>query len=380
MKKLLYIIIPVLFFGCIDEYNPRGIEEISNLLVVEGTVTDGESVFKLSRSVGLMEDLSKSDNSINDALVYVEKENGERIQGYLSAEGTYTVATEKLDAKAKYRFYAVVDNDEYSSGFLSPLYTPEIDDIALIKRRDGVPVDVCVTTHDPYDQSRYYLWSYEEHWEVKAELFANFGLLDGDLDYFSLSSPRNTYYCWAKDSSKTMILGTAEKLVENTIYQKKIKEIPCSDERLSILYYINVKQMQIRKEAYDYFFNIQKNVEQTGSIFSPVPSEIKGNIICSTNPDLPVIGYIDVSSITERDLFNDGSELYEAPVAVCHSSITDDVSLAYPTYGYYEVVMNVPIDLALRLPILYAPHDCVDCRRKDRATKNKPVFWPNNHL
>ena len=126
MKKLLYIIIPALFFGCIDEYSPTGIEEISNLLVVEGTVTDGESVFKLSRSVGLMEDLSESNNSINDALVYVEKENGERMHGYLSAEGTYTVTTGKLEAEAKYRFYAVVDNNEYNSEFLSPLYTPEI--------------------------------------------------------------------------------------------------------------------------------------------------------------------------------------------------------------------------------------------------------------
>ena len=33
-----------------------------------------------------------------------------------------------------------------------------------------------------------------------------------------------------------------------------------------MLYYIDVKQNRIRKEAYDYFVNLQRNIEQAGSI------------------------------------------------------------------------------------------------------------------
>ncbi|MDR2914809.1 MAG: DUF4249 domain-containing protein [Tannerella sp.] len=370
MKKILYIALLVLLFGCIEEYTPKGIEEVSDLLVIEGSVMDNESVFKLSRSVGLSEMLT-GEEAVNDASVFVEKDNGDLLLGVFTGNGTYTVSTGELDAGAKYRFYAVVSGEEYRSDFLSPLFTPEIDSINLTKKDIGEPVYVCVSTHDPADQSRYYLWSYKEHWEVKAELFANYGSMDGVMGYFSPTTSRNTYYCWGKDSSRTMLLGSSEKLSENLIYQRRLKDIPCDNDRISVLYYVRVKQMQIRKEAYDYYFNIQKNIEQTGSIFAPVPSEMKGNIRCSTDPDLPVIGYVDVSTSKVRDFFSDGVGLYESPRRRCGMLITEDPEYAYPVYGYNYVSM---------MTINYAPHECVDCRRKEKATKNKPDFWPNDHL
>lgn len=375
MKSLLYIIILILFFGCIEEYTPKNIEEVSNLLVVEGTVTDHESVFKLSRSVGLSEQLT-GEEAINDASVFVEKENGERLFGTFSGNGNYVVHTGELDKETKYRLHLVIEGEEYNSEFLTPLFTPEIDSLSLTKRAKGEPVYLCVSTHDPDDQSRYYLWSYKEIWEVKAELFANYGYLNDEFIYFSSMTSENTYYCWGRDSSKIMLIGSSEKLSENLIYQNRLKEIPCSDDRLSILYYAMVKQIQIRKEAYDYYYNIQKNVEQTGSIFTPVPSEMKGNIHCITNPDLPVIGYIDVSTTIAKDtFFPSNTDIYEAPRTYCGLRVTSDPDYAYPVYGYYEYY---PLDEPPRLT--FAPHECVDCRLKSKASKNKPDFWPNDHL
>ena len=370
MKYLQYIILFFLFTGCIEEYTPTGIEEVSDLLVIEGTITDNESIFILSRSVGLSDTLVAGQNAVNNAHVYVEKDNGELLSGALTANGTYTVPTGILDKEAKYRFYAVVDGEEYRSEFLSPLFTPDIDELELIKKDSGEPVYVCVSTHDPADQSRYYLWSFRETWEVKAELFANYGLLDGVFDYFSLTTPRNTYYCWGRNNSKTMLLGSSEKLSENLIYQKRLVEMNCSDNRISVLYYIKVKQIQIRKEAYDYYFNIQKNVDESGSIFAPVPSEMKGNIRAVSNPDLPVIGYIDVSTTTEKELFHDGIGFYESPKKFCGFQITSDPEYAYPVYGYYQVSM---------MSVDYAPFKCVDCRLNG-GTKDRPDFWPNDHL
>lgn len=369
MKYSFFIILLFLFAGCIEEYTPTGIEEVSDLLVIEGTITDGESVFMLSRSVGLSDTLLAGQNAVNNALVYVEKDNGEQLTGVLTGDGTYTVPTGSLDEAVKYRFYAVVDGEEYRSEFLSPLFTPAIDTLELTKRDNGEPVYVCVSTHDPTDQSRYYLWSYDEIWEVKAELFANYGFLDDRWDHFSLTTSRNTYYCWGRDHSRTMLLGSSDKLSENLIHRKRLKEIDCHDNRLSVLYYVKVKQIQIRKTAYDYYSNIQKNVDASGSIFTPVPSEMKGNIRAVSNPDLPVIGYVDVSTTVEKELFHDGIGFYETSGRYCGMQITSDPEFAYPIYGYnykdpeYED---------------YAPFKCVDCRLSG-GTKNRPDFWPNEH-
>ena len=373
MRNLLYIIIAVVLTGCIEPYNPSGANEISGQLVIEGTITDNESVFTLRTSVKLSERLTGKE-TVDDAFVYVEKDNGEQLQGVFTGNGTYTVATGDLDAGTKYRLYVKAVGEEYRSEFLSPLFTPEIDSISPLKKGEGEPVYICVNTHDPDDQSRYYLWSYNEIWEVKAELFANYGyLVPNSPQFFTTATAENTYYCWGRDNSKSMLLGLSDNLSENVISQKRLNEIPCYSDKISILYFISVKQNQIRKEAYDYYLNIQKNIELTGSIFAPIPSEMRGNILCVTNPEQYVIGYIDVSTTTEKErFFPESMGLYEAPGTICHRHITSDPALAYPIYGYYEYIPTNP------LPPLYAPHECVDCRIKENASKDRPDFWPNN--
>jgi len=374
MRNLLYIFIVVLLTGCVEPYTPSGVKEISGQLVIEGSISDNESVFILRTSVKLSEMLTGNE-TVDDAFVYVEKETGEQLQGVFTGNGTYTVATGDLNAGMKYRLYVEAGGEEYSSEFLYPLFTPGIDSITPMKKGVGEPVYICVNTHDPDDNSRYYMWSFKEIWEVKADLFANYGYLDSDFpQFFTSSTSENTYYCWGRDNSKKMILGLSENLSENVISNMKLNEIPCKSDKLSILYYITVKQNQIRKEAFDYYSNIQKNVEQTGSIFAPIPSEMRGNILCVTNPALHVIGYIDVSTTKEKEIFfPENLGLYEAPTTSCFREITDDPEFAYPVYGYYEISFSLPI------PPLYAPQKCVDCRLKEKSSKNRPDFWPNNH-
>ncbi|MDH6305133.1 hypothetical protein M2459_002230 [Parabacteroides sp. PF5-5] len=358
------------FSGCITEFTPEGIEEVSDLLIVDGAITDSVSTILLSHSVGLSEYLTGNEG-IENAQLYVEAENGKRFDGVHEGKGTYTIATGALDTNTRYRLRISLKGNEYQSSFLAPLITPEIDSIAPTKKGQGEPVFMCVNTHDPLNQSRYYRWSYEENWEIKAELFANAGYVEnGPPNYFSLSNSNNTYYCWGKNRSRILILATTEKLSDNIVYQKRLVEIPSDNEKLSVLYYIKVKQNILRKEAYDYFSNLQKNVEQTGSIFSPVPSEMKGNIECINNPELPVIGYIEVSTTVQKDLFvPENYGLYESPYRSCSNLVTDDPEFAPPVYAYYEYMPPSHVT--------YAPRRCVDCTT--RGTKNKPDFWPNNH-
>jgi len=365
-----YILFAIIFnlFGCISDYVPKDIEEVSDLLVVTGTITNGESIFQLSRSVGLSDLLTK-ENLINNASLYVETDDGMRITGNPIGEGEYSVLTGTLKSDKKYRLCLSVDGDEYQSTFLSPLFTPEIDNISTQKKAPGDPVFITVSTHDPTNQSNYYRWLYEENWEVKSELAATAGYIDGQFTLFDLFTPKNTYYCWGKDHSRKLSLGSSEKLAENIISNKKIIEIPCDDDKLSILYHVAVKQIQVRKEAYDYFSNLQKNVEQTGSIFASIPSEMRGNISSITNPELPVIGFIEVSTTTLKELYvpEDGA-LYEAPISYCIYRITSDEALQYPIYIYDPPQTT------------YAPGKCVDCRMRTKASKNKPDFWPIDHL
>jgi hypothetical protein len=48
---------------------------------------------------------------------------------------------------------------------------------------------------------------------------------------------------------------------------------------------------------------MKKNTESIGSIFDPLPSDLKGNIQCTSNPEEGVVGYLTASSLNQKRIF-----------------------------------------------------------------------------
>lgn len=364
--------------SCISDYNHPDLEDLNDILVVEGTISNDSTLITLSKSVGINNELSDA-VWIEDAILYVECDNGDKFQETIyDGNGNYIIKTGDLRPDQKYRLCITFKNKEYESEYLSPLFTPEIDSISW-KKDSSEKASLRVSTHDPNNNSLYYKWSYEEHWELKAELFADAGFVDlseigQPIEEYTLENSNNIYYCWNNNRSRRFILGNSEKFAENIIKEKELFEMKPSNDRFSILYYIAVKQNQIRKEAYDYFSNLQKNIDQTGSIFAPIPSEMKGNIKSKQDPEELVIGYVDVSSTTYKERYIYEYEgLYEPAGSGCLSSVVEGwmPNRGYAIYEYRYLGTEKQI-------LSSAPKECLDCRL--RGTKNKPAFWPTDHL
>jgi hypothetical protein len=84
---------------------------------------------------------------------------------------------------------------------------------------------------------------------------------------------------------------------------------------------------------------------------------MKGNIQCVSNPNIPVIGYIEVSTITTKEMY------LPASLGLCEYRSPIDCAWEMETFGYKNV-----------------PSFCYDCRDRENATKNKPEWWPTSHL
>ena len=385
MKKIIFILIACMFFCCIQEYIPQGIKEVRGILVVEGMIKNGESVFKLSYSVGILDTLDNS-VSINNAEVYVESNDGSRIPALFTGKGTYVAKTPVLDAGNEYRLSALINGEICESVFLTPIISSEIENIFPVKKGSNRPVEICVTTHKSDNSFLYYRWTYRETWEVKAELYAQGRYLEDEygrvIDYsqvipHSLFTSENTYYCWGRDSSKTLFLASAEKLSENRIVQQPLVNIPCDHDKLSILYHIEVEQMQIRESAYQYFANVQEMIDRTGDIFDPIlTTGLRGNICFRNDPDRIVIGYIEVATVSSMDRYIWEREgLYESPLKMCAPYVVLFESTRYlwnrDFLGYKTAFYNDEASADKR---------CVDCRIKENASKIKPLGWPTDHL
>lgn len=362
----------ILLVCCVSEYEPNAIDQIEGLLVVEGMITNDTAEIRLSRSVKILDDFGEEE-SITDANVFVECDQGFTFKPVnVSEEGVYIIKVDKLDPAYKYRLSINWNDKEYKSEYLSPLDTPAIDSVSVESPASEKPVYICVTTHDNELEPTYYKWSYREIWEFNADLFANAGYLNDKFYMFERHTSQNTYYCWGRDSSKVMLLATTDKLTENLIYEKELIEIPRDHDKLKILYYIEVQQNRIRKEAYEYFKNIQRNIEQTGSIFSPIPTEVRGNIACVSDPEEWVLGYVDVTNTTIMKRFMpELRDFYETSYDCAKKILT---GMAPDGYTYY-IYSGAPT-----VPNIYAPFRCVDCTYDGRGTKNKPSWWPTDHL
>ena len=403
-------LLSLLLCGCVTDFEPKDIDEVSSILVVEGIVTDDITNITLSRSENLLNDNASDTYYVDNAKVYVECDDGTQFHADswdwgMSREGKYTIQTGKLNPDRKYCLKIEVeelDTDvtfiksrslptktyEYHSDYSYPIQTPEIDSVFCLKRGKGQPVMIFVATHSPYNEIMYYRWSYKEDWEYYSEFVyydeekcpkCNFEPLKNGQVCPRCGNEKKEipYYCWDKSKSTALLLGSAEKTVFGKLTDK-IVEYPPTSRRISYLYRIDVKQNAISKRAYDYFNNIRRNSENTGSLFAPVPSELRGNIVCETDPGRPVIGYIDISTTTQKRKYISGKNIYEHPYSDCKVlTIEDIVELVGEQYlplpGEYIIYHWYPM-----APPEFLKLKCVDCTYYGGKT-DKPEDWPNEH-
>ena len=357
--------------ACVTDFTPE-VKGVSGILVVDGTITDGESVFRLSRSVGITDDIRSAD-TITNAEVSVERSDGVFFKASQESKGAYRAINGALDPNLEYRLNISLDGKHYQSTFLKPLISAGIDSLSYQKKGREEPVTIHVSSHAGPDDPPYYRWTYKENWEVKSALYANARQgANGQIIWHNPNTSENTYYCWVTDSSSVLLLGTADKLAENRLVAHKLFEIPSSDERLSVLYHVEVSQMQIRKEAYDYFKILQDEIERTGNLFSPVlTAGENGNIYNVSDPDELVIGYVEVASVARKEMYISA----EAGLYVPEENAYHDCEIFLVKSGQV-----IPSDLVwYRYPDSKTYPSCVDCRAKPGATKNRPAWWPNEH-
>jgi hypothetical protein len=389
--------------SCIKKYDAGVNVPAKGYLVVEGFINSdgGGTTIYLSRTLTLS-DTSKIIRE-RKALVNIQGENN---SSYLLAEvsaGVYTSGPVSLNAAVRYRIHIKTSTgQEYNSDYSDVRSTPAID--SVFWTRDGTKgVSFFVNTHDSQNKTRYYLWKYNETWEYHAPLQSNlkfeFGP-DGKIVRAVFNNPfqimdSTLFICYHSDSSTNIAISSSEKLSDDIIQKAPLGlVIPPANERLGVLYSLNVKQYAISKKAYMFYQLMQKNTASLGSIFDAQPSQVTGNIHVVFDSTEKVIGFVEVSQETQKRIFVSNSELphwgytnectgtyEEGPnissflnntINVYHGPNGSVTTSLLPTLPDYMR----PFDLnGLPTVIFIADPSCVDCRLQG-GTNKKPGFWP----
>jgi len=153
-----------------------------------------------------------------------------------------------------------------------------------------------------------------------------------------------------------------------------------------------VKQYALSAAGYNYFEQLRQNTEELGGIFDPQPSQLTGNVHCTTDVTIPAIGYVTAGTIQQKRVYINNTQLPNTWLTTYPYSCDQDTALYYNPYtkmndvlGY--LVLPVPSVYLATVPwygkpagpvpigFVFSEPACVDCSLRGSLTK--PNFWTN---
>lgn len=319
MKKKLYNIICILYLlltSCEEIYRPS-LDNTENILVVEGLITNENKSHKiyLSRTKTFNATTNQPES---EAIIYVTNTKGEvfsfkeneYVAGCYQSDSTvfqaqigekYTLTIEtsgKIYKSSEQELLPIADSSNvYGSHKIIDMYKYVGDEFKLYNLEGGDFVATLNLKNDPYPYYRFYNKILVEYTEI---------------------SPKDSlYYCWKKyDPNEFFNINNLE-YNNSGIYQHNLGFFPLDTDfygvvlgveifkdvyfytyRYIYVYIVSLKQYHINKDIYEIYKSANKQLEAEQRMFDPIASQVKGNIVCVTNPSEKVFGLFEASSIS----------------------------------------------------------------------------------
>lgn len=412
MKKYLKILSISIFLlnACIDPFpiEQNGFEDV---LVVEATLTNEQKVqqIRLSRTYPFD---SIAPVAESGAAVTVRAAGGQTFSFQETEPGLYNST----------QAFALLPNTDYSLEITSRNGTTylsdterlpgsaEITELYAIRENnengtEGVFIylDGAATT----DNAKYFRYAYEETYKIIAPEWSpeEFRL----TDYDPCALPEITYnleivpredeqqVCYNTVASTAVILNDGTTLTGDSFERLPVRFLGATDFMIRHRYSILVKQYVQQPEAFSYYQALQ-DFSSSESIFnSTQPGFLNGNIRVDGDPDAKVIGYFELSSVSEARLFFNFEDLFpDLPrppyVQTCTVSSAPDDHISYCASGPtgpnpcpQSVVESIDQGLISYVgpnsenlgtcpgTYAYVPKVCGDCR--ELGSNVIPEFW-----
>jgi hypothetical protein len=374
--------------SCIQSFVPDlNADDTESFLVVEGLITDEKGPFKVHLTKSGPVNQLYYQEPVTGADVMIVDNNGNSWQLTDNQNGWYETEDENLKGIPG-TTYTLKINDGGGNNFESvPELMHEVPDIdsvyleevKLPRFENGLTyednwLNILLDTHDSTGKTMYWLWKFEETWEIRMLNFVH--VLHGALD-----SPDKFYrdeqvkidpekeVCWVTLPSKSVLVESTATSMESDIKGFVIQSLGPGEDKLHIRYSIFIKQYSMNKELYDYWEQLKKLNEDAGGMYNTLPAPVYGNIQCVSGSK-KVLGYFSASSVKTKRIFINSSDHHITTISPYENCIylTDPNPYIYFRWVYFTTIANTDIKLWV-----YDDDYCTDCR--DYGTNVKPDFW-----
>jgi Domain of unknown function (DUF4249) len=320
MKKLLFLIIPIIL--CIKCTEPYALQtnNFEDVIVIEATLTNEfkQHEIKISKSFKLEENNPKFESG---AIVYIKDNLGNQYNFSQTANAYKSdIAFQAISNRSYQLFVTTQAGKSYTSRpetltTVSPLQelVPEV----IVK--EGVKgVQLVAKSFDPTKTSKYYRYEYEETYKVIAPRWINLkanavrftnstSFIPGFIELIPRTEEAKVCYS-TKNSTDIILTGTADLSEDKVSFP--VRFISNLNYIIMNRYSILVKQYVENLTSYSYYQTLKK-ISNSENLLSPnQPGFIPSNIISNTNNNEKVIGFFSVSSFSEKRIFFNFEDLF----------------------------------------------------------------------
>lgn len=298
----------LLLLACVEPFNFQSIG-FDRKLVVDASLTNEarEHFVNLSYTFPLDTNLNLAGT---DAEVAFIEASGERVSLRETTPGHYVTNPD----------YAGVPGQTYRLSIVLPDGQEFLSDPELL--RDPVPIDsvyaeytsipvqdlngndftgvqIFVDAHSDAEEPHSFRYDYVESYEVPVPYPSEFDWTGGGDNFQLVERPQPLGTCYRVGYPTSALLATTRGLIENKIFQFRVRFISEFARELAYQYIIGVRQLTISNNAYTYFQQLRESNESQGSLSDEQLGTMPSNIKNVDNPLDLVLGYFEVAGVTE---------------------------------------------------------------------------------
>ncbi len=375
-KIFLFLMIPLLFAGCEEKFDP-GVADYQNLLVVDGLLHNGTGPYTVKLSYS-----SPVDNPlfIPAGFFHVKIVDDLGVSTALteSEPGIYTTADSRLQGETgrKYKLYLTSPNgNKYESDWEEIHQEVGIDSVYAQYEYHSDPdlnhtpegYQFYISSETAPDDSACFYWNMVETWEFFSDYTLDF-TYSGYIEPFP--NPDTVYHCWATEVVPQIFVLNTSNLSQPKATNFPLHFVSTDTKRLTVKYSVLIQQMVISPAAWKYRDQINSLISDDNFLFASQPFQVKGNIQCVENPEEQVLGYFTAAGISTRRVFLDRPPGVSFYYVKCYAD-TDLRGLGFIPHTAWPAYLTL-LDNG-RMAII--SEICVDCTQNG-GVLNKPDFWP----
>jgi len=293
--------------------------------------------------------------------------------------GHYTTSNLVPEVGRAYQLIVVYDENVYKSEYETMLESPPIDSISVKHKVERVGdigdffdgYKFYVSNHRDQPGPSYYRWECESTYHFRVPFSATH-IYDGSTQIEANNDALRS--CWSTQSINDIFIGSSEGLSKDIIVESPIHFESQVGYELTRRYSLLVKQLALTKSAWTFWSDMLKQVNQNGGMFDTQPFRIKGNIRCTTDPEIFVSGIFELAGYSEKRIF------VNRPIEFW----------VYPEHCQYDTVPQMDFPWEMIPPgsfltyddkagvYLFSSPECFDCTQKGGVIE-KPSFWENGN-